>query len=279
MSKALLMYAVSSAQFKASFSISMALFGIMATTLSILGISLADWNDVGLILKIGVIFVGLLLMTTIIYFVLGYLYKNTISIMVSKNFVTIEYGDIFKESGLKVIGCDNQFATKVDDSVISESSLHGQLVLKYGKVREIKEAIKKATLKKQPQAAYGEPYDFPLGTIIRYDSSVSGETYLMLAMTKLNSNFEARTTIREYLETLMTMWREINRVYAGNDIVLPLLGAGITRFDDGLKSEDELLRCMLWTLSISRVMFNSRIKILLSSKADVGPLYEYRGMF
>ena len=54
-------------------------------------------------------------------------------------------------------------------------------------------------------------------------------SYLMVAMTALNENWEAHTNMAQYEHTLMEMWKEISRVYARNDIVLPLMGSGIQR--------------------------------------------------
>lgn len=83
----------------------------------------------------------------------------------------------------------------------------------------------------------------------------------------------------EYEQMLMKMWKEINRVYAMNDIVLPVLGTGIPRFDDGPKDNDALLRCMLCTLNSSGVSLKSEVKVVLFGQGKELPLYEYRDMF
>jgi hypothetical protein len=64
----------------------------------------------------------------------------------------------------------------------------------------------------------------------------------------------------------MTMWHEISRTYAGNPIFLPLLGSGITRFDDvPNKSHFDLLKCMLCTLKSSGENIAAPITILLTT--------------
>ena len=98
-------------------------------------------------------------------------------------------------------------------------------------------------------------------------------------MTNLNKQYEAHTNMAEYEQMLMKMWHEISRVYAMNDIVLPLLGTGIPRFDDGPKEKKDLLRCMLCTLNSSGMSLNSRIKIVLYKDAKKFNLYEYKDMF
>ena len=125
-------------------------------------------------------------------------------------------------------------------------------------------------------------YTFPLGTAIPYEGK-DGH-YIMIALTDLDSDFEAHTRMPEYETTLMRAWKEINRVYAGNDLALPILGAGITRFDDGQDDPANLLRCMLCTLNTSKVHFKSKVSVVIYDGEDDEvkeklPLYEYKDLF
>ena len=101
----------------------------------------------------------------------------------------------------------------------------------------------------------------------------------MLAMTELNENYEAHTNMAKFEQMLMKMWREIDRVYASHDIVLPLLGSGISRFDDGPKENESLLGCMLCTLNSSGVTLHSKVSILIYGNVDDIPLYEFKDIF
>ena len=74
----------------------------------------------------------------------------------------------------------------------------------------------------------------------------------------------------------MKMWKEICRVYASHDVSLPLLGAGISRFDDGPKHRDALLRCMLCTLNSSGISLNANVEIVIYGDIKDIPLYEYK---
>ena len=74
----------------------------------------------------------------------------------------------------------------------------------------------------------------------------------------------------------MKMWKEISRVYASRDVALPLLGAGISRFDDGPKHRDALLRCMLCTLNSSGISLNANVEIVIYGDVEDIPLYEYK---
>lgn len=175
-----------------------------------------------------------------------------------------------------MIGCDTHFHTTVDDVTVSKISLHGKLVLEHGRIEEIKEAVRRGAERLNLKPDENGLYSFPLGSIVRYDSSVDGQTYLMLAMTELDDDYKSHTTMAKYEQMLMHMWKEINRIYASNDIVLPILGGGITLFDDSPKNENALLRCMICTLNASGRSYNSKIKIVIYGKSKDLPLYELK---
>jgi hypothetical protein len=279
MSKIYKWYTGLSKRVRDSVIISATLVGTIATILSILGISLGDWQGSNFFIRIGVVIGIFLLLYMISYIIIGNIFSESVKLTIRNTSVSIECGDIFNASGLRVIGCDTHFSTIVDDVIISKKSLHGQLILEHGDKDEIEAAITTEANKLGLQKDSNGLYDFPLGTIIRYDSSVDNNTYLMLAMTELNEQHEAHTNMAKFELMLMKMWKEISRVYALNNVALPLLGTGIPRFDDGPKGKEDLLRCMLCTLNSSGVTLKSKVKILIYGDAKDIPLYEYKDMF
>lgn len=252
--------------------------GFVSTMFAVLGVSLKDL-DANLWIRIGVIVLSALVLAMGYYVVIGNVYKDSVALTIAKTPVEISRGDIFKTLGYKVIGCDTHFDTRVDDVVISKNSLHGKLLLEHANINDVKSKIEEAARKSGLTKNSEGLYDFPLGTIIRYDSCVDNQTYLMLALTELDKNYASHTNMAKYELMLMKMWKEIDRVYASNDVVLPVLGTGISRFDDGPKDKDDLLRCMLCTFNSSGVSLNSKIKIVLYGSTDDVPLYEYKGIF
>ncbi len=258
-----------------------------ATVFTILGFSMKDafplegvkQYALTVIIRLFILIIAFALMTAIVFFVKRNKYKDSIGLRISKNDVTVEYGNIFTKDGWRVIVVDTTFSTEADDIVISKSSLHGQLVLKHGDADRIKEAVKGEAARRGIKAKNGV-YSFPLGTAIPYEGN-DGH-YVMVALTELNKDYESHTKLSQYESTLMDMWKDLNRVYAGNKLVLPVLGSGITRFDDGQDDSAGLLRCMLCTLNTSRIHFSSRIYIVIydgGDKKDKIPLYEYRDLF
>lgn len=264
---------------KDSIFISTTIVGIISTVLSILGISLGDWEGSSIWLRISIVIATFLLICITTYYIIGKLFKNLVKLTIRKTSVSIGCGDIFEAPEFRVIGCDTHFETRVDDIVISKKSLHGQLILEHGNENEIITVVENEAKRLGLQKNSEGVYDFPLGTIVRYDSSVDNHTYLMLAMTELNANHEAHTNMAKFEHMLMKMWKEIDRVYASNDIALPLLGTGISRFDDGPKEKEALLRCMLCTLNSSGVSLNSKVSILIYGNVEDIPLYEFKDIF
>ena len=266
-------------QVRDSIVISASLVGMISTVLSILGVSLGDWEKSTIWVRIGIVIVAFILLCITIYVIIGRIFKECINLSIQQTDVSVKCGDIFKTDGLRVIGCDTHFDTRVDDIIIAKKSLHGQLVLEHGKKEEIERVVEAEAARLGLKKNRDGFYNFPLGTVIRYDSSIDDHTYLLLAMAELNSNFEVHTNMEKYESMLMKMWKEINRIYAMHNVALPLLGVGITRFDDGPKYKDSLLRCMLCTLNNSGVTFNSKIEVLIYGDAKDIRLYEYKDIF
>lgn len=253
--------------------------GMISTVLTILGVSLGDWKSSSLWMRICIVIAFFLLIYFATYKIVGRIFSSSIKLTIRKTPVSVSCGDIFQASGLRVIGCDTHFDTRVDDIVISKKSLHGQLVTEHGNKDEIIMAVEAEAKRLGLQKNSDGLYDFPLGTIVRYNSNVDDHTYLMLAMTELNTDYEAHTNMAKFEQMLMKMWKEIGRVYASQEVALPVLGTGISRFDDGPKERDALLRCMLCTLNSSGVSLNAEVSILIYGKAEDIPLYEYKDMF
>ena len=262
-----------------SIFISASLVGMISTVLSVLGVSLGDLNGASIWLRIGIVIATFFLLCVVVYVAIGKVFKNAVSLSIRQTDVVINCNDIFAADGFRVIGCDTHFDTRVDDIIIAKKSLHGQLVLEHGKKEDIEKAVEAEAVRLGLKKNRDGLYNFPLGTVIRYNSSIDNHTYLLLAMAELNSDYEVHTNMAQYELMLMKMWKEINRVYANNNISLPLLGAGIARFDDGPKYKDALLRCMLCTLNSSGVTFNSKIEILIYGNSGDVQLYEYKDMF
>jgi hypothetical protein len=253
----------------------MVLVGVSETFMAIAGFSLADMlpDSVGWPIRLLVFALAFLILSTIIA-VISYLRsKNGLQVEVGGNDVEIKVGDLFAEDGLKLIPFDEWFDIQVDDKVISRNSLNGIFIEQYADGTLLRRSVTRQdeTTLSAPDKVNGR-YRYPLGTIKPYDGS-----YALLAFTHMDNLNRAHLSRGQYEECLLNMWCELNRVYAGKRVVLPLLGSGITRYEGSEPTRDELLQCMLCTLRASRQNFRDGIEIVLTRKtANHMRLHEVR---
>ena len=123
-------------------NIALAVVGFISTIMTIAGVSVN-----GCVQNVCVSFLIIVAMIMLIFFIsygiIGSIYGQAVSFDIRSMPVEITVGDIFKSEGFKVIGCDTHFDTRVDDTIISKKSLHGQLVLQHGDINGIKAAVEK----------------------------------------------------------------------------------------------------------------------------------------
>lgn len=174
----------------------------------------------------------------------------------------VKVGDIFQEGELRAINFNEYFDTVVDDKLIARSSLNGVFINNH--VADVA-ALDKAIAENQSLVKDGNESKRTTGKKIRYKLG-SIHAYgdnLLVAFSKFNKNNMAELSMREYINCLMTFWNEIDRVYAGKSVAVPLMGAGITRFKDATVSEQELLDLLIWSFKISRVKFKYPAKVVI----------------
>lgn len=186
--------------------------------------------------------------------------------------VKIVFGDIFAQNGIKVIAFNEYFDTQVDDRIISETSLNGQYILHHSngkkyidtvidKEKHLEEAIvERHVIRKQG----GKQIKYRLGTICPIDD------YFIMSFTHFDENDKAYLSLEDYISCLMHMWTELDYLYAGKPINITLLGSGITRFNNYLISEQELLHLIVRTFEISKIKFGNKssLTILLDKRIE-----------
>lgn len=211
-----------------------------------------------------------------IMYIVYYLFKSTradyISLNLDGSTFEISVGDIFQQNAedFKVISFNEFFDTLVDNDLISENSLNGQYILKkYPNIEDVLEfnqrvlenpRLQKNIKEKDVERALG-------GNTIKYElgSVFKDNDYFLVAFSKFNEKNEANLRLTEYATCLLKFWDEVNALYNQKTVVLPLLGAGITRHRDFTASNQELLEVLIWTFKISKVKFKepSKIKVII----------------
>lgn len=255
-------------RWKDSCILSFEIIGGLATLITIIGTSInnvwpldgENWFG-GILLRIFVVLLLYIGVSVIIWIVKGRKYSTEITIDVGPNKVLLTYGDIFEQDAWRVIPVDTHYDTRVDNKIISDESLHGKLVLYHGTKEGIETAVKDEAQRREYIPDEAGQYSFPLGTAISYKGTDG--YYIMVALTKLNSDYVALTKMADYETALLNMWGEIERVYGAHDLAFPIMGNGVTHFTDGQDNTENLLRCMLCTLNSSRVHFKSNVTIII----------------
>jgi len=263
-------------KWKDSVVISIAIIATIETFFAVSGISLGSiipnqkwW---ALLCVIVGVFVAL---TVIIRLLISLFFKKGISTEINGITIRIQQGDLFKASGWKLIPFTEFFDTTVDDKVIAHSTLNGIMIDKYidnvDEFRNALEADKNSPL--TPAKSKGRD-KYPLGCIKTYGD------FMILAFAHINDQNMAHISKVDYEKCLMNTWKEVSRTYANRPINIPLLGSGITRFDDvPHKSNFELMKCMLCTLKASGENINQPITILLTKDViQEIDIYEVKGM-
>lgn len=212
-------------------------------------------------------------------FVKHQLTKNEVTLNIRGMKIIVKEGDILTSKGWKLIPFNEYFDTQVDDVIIAHSSLNGKYIDSLGV--DDAEALKLAIL--ADSASPLDKYPSSDSAKIRYELGTIKvfKEVMMLALPHFNEQNEAHTNRAEYEHTLRKMWKEIRRTHQGKSINIPLIGGGLTQFDDLTeKPNEELLKCILCTLRTSSVTFdeNVQISIILTKKTlETVNLYELKG--
>ncbi|MCM3570434.1 macro domain-containing protein [Neobacillus mesonae] len=201
-----------------------------------------------------------------------------VRLTINHSTVDIKFGDIFTESELKVIAFNEYFDTEVDNKVISERSLNGMYINRMiPNVSELDllmdgdERLNENLLEINSGRSRGKKKRYKLGSIFQHHD------YLLTAFSRFDTDNRAFLYMEDYVNFLLHFWNEIDVVYSGRSVSIPLLGSGITRFKEyNMITDQELLELLLWSFKISRIKFSypSKMSIVIhESKKDKINLY------
>ncbi len=227
--------------------------------------------------------IGIAILLIIFYVILWFIanFRTSRRFNINGSPLEIKIGDIFEEGELRTINFNEYFDTTVDDSLISKQSLNGKFLdSKVSNVTVLDNSIEEdkhlteMRVDEEPDRLVGKKIRYRLGSIHVY------ENYLLVAFSRFDKENKAFLSIRDYINCLMTFWEEVDRVYAGKSVAIPLMGSGITRFRDIQVSEQELLEILIWSFKVSRVKFRYPAKVTIvvhESIKDKINFYELKG--
>jgi len=210
----------------------------------------------------------------IFYLLTSLLYAFFISkvrLSINNSILEIGIGDIFNEKSYKVIAFNEFFDTSFENDLISPNTLNGKyLKTNYDSMEKVKKlneiiardnALSKSILDENvTRTDVGKTTRYKLGAIYK------DEKYFLTAFSKFDEDNKAYLYMTDYVSFFMNFWNEVDRLYGGETVSLPLLGFGMTRTKDFMDvSPQELIEIIVWTFKISRVKFKhpSMIKIVI----------------
>lgn len=239
-----------------------ALFGISAFLTTFIEIENVPFKKIWFLL--------ILVFITILWFlysiIKNYRLKET-SLNIDGSEIEIKEGDIFSypRNVYKVIAFNEFLDTCVDDKIISSRSLNGQYLKNF--CSDIEELDQKINQDPRMQSKIIERnVERPLGgknTRYQLGSIYKEMDFFLVAFSKFDDENKAGLKLHEYANCLINFWNEVNNLYSQHEVVVPLLGSGITRHKDFDATSHQLLEVMLWTFKISKVKFREPAKITI----------------
>ena len=234
-----------------------------------------DINTISIIVNKMLSFILIWLFISAVYG-LYLIFRKSVTIKGKDYIVEVKYGDILKipANCKKVINFDECFTTSVGQlpGEIKPDSICGQY-LNQKNDSELKLSMNKLILElgikpEKKKSEYQGKDRYKSGTIIPYEDD------LLMAFAMLDSNGRGRfLSIKEYVDCLFYLWKEIDKYYGQKDVCVPILGSGITRFEDGsdrILSQQELLDIMIhsYKLYAHKIKRPNKLKIICKKKDD-----------
>ena len=211
--------------------------------------------------------------TFIIIFILSILFntfyllcRNSVEIKEKNHCIKIEYGDIFEMHDCrKVIPFDECFTTSVGNlpSDIKPTSICGKYLEKNPQI-DMQSLVDSAQLKpSKSRSKYQNKKRYDSGTLVP-----NGE-YLLMSFAKLDKDGLGTFFSRdEFLDSLSTLWKEIDKYYGQKDVCISILGSGTTRMDSGLLNQQELLDIIISSYKLSPHKIKSPYKLHIVCKKN-----------
>lgn len=216
------------------------------------------FNKILLLLAIGAL--------TALVMILWRMYRRSVTIKGYNYEIEIKYGNIFDVKNCKkVISFDECFTTDVGElpHQIKPTSICGQFLNKYPDIN-IPSLINSIGLKpSKKHSEYAGKECYTSGVLLPFDE------YLLMAFGKLNSDGRANMTRKEYTDSLSKLWQEIDKYFNQCDVVIPVLGAGITRFKDASLNQQQLVDVIIASYRLSPYKIKQPHKLrIICTKTD-----------
>lgn len=201
--------------------------------------------------------------------------KKNVRLSINKRTkLSIHYGDLFNENGIRVIPVNEYFDTHLGDGIIAPNTIHGKFLARLKPhITELKNMIdaqlafketlppnrKRTLVEGLPQKRY------PLGTTIRV--TINNQTYLLVAVTRFNANEHVEVDDSEYMGIMQKMFSSVEQLNDAQIVNIPLIGGGQAGFN---YSNMQLLNMMAQAACLTdRLTVVNGINIILHNSQSI----------
>ena len=105
----------------------------------------------------------------------------------------------------------------------------------------------------------------------KYESGklVSNGDDLLMSFAKLDADGIGKFfSHKEFLDCLFLLWKEIDKYYGQKDVCIPILGSGLTRINETLLTQQELLDIIINSYKLSPHKIKSPYKLHIVCKKN-----------
>lgn len=217
------------------------------------------------LLTIRVIIFLVIVIVVALFWLVVLLLRRKVIIKSKGVLIEVTYKDIFSiKNCKKVIHFDECYTTEVGElsENIKPSSLCGQYLSKYPINNEgIDSLISKYSLKpSKKRSAFKGMKAYESGSILP-----SGD-FLLMSFAKLDESGRGKMTRDEYIDCLNKLWNELDKFHGEQSVAIPVFGSGITRFDDSLLGQQELLDIIIASYKMNKRKIKPPLRLIISCK-------------
>ena len=203
----------------------------------------------------------IVLILILVLYIVGKFIPKTIIINGEKTKIVLEYGDLLqKKDGIVIIPVDRNYNTLVDDVIISSKSLHGKFINTIVEDRNKLIEMIASELKTEYNVEKSFKTQKP-GMVVPI--TIQNCTYYLLALSKLDHNYEAQCTPEEYAKAILNLMQYINTNFNGKIVYMPLIGGGLSAVF-GSVDKTESLQILVSLIKLSQYSRIQEIHIVIN---------------
>lgn len=198
-------------------------------------------------------------------------FRQSITIEDEDFIIKVKYGDLLAEKKCKRVICfDECFSTSVGEACndIKPSSICGQYLQSTPNLNIAKLIASAGVTQSRKKSKYKSQNKYDSGTIVP-----NGDDLLIAFVPLDESGKGVFSSYEDYLKSLFSIWKELDKYYAQQDVCISIFGAGITRIGCGSGrslSQQELLNRIIesYRLSPYKLKKPNVLKIICRKQAN-----------